>query len=209
MGPESAHPPNPRVNICPQRVDIPAPEDDPFPARAVGHNITIADLQVPPIAAQPKESPSQSRLVDPCHLTLPIWASQNRPPGDTLSSPSLMEEGERGRSLVSERDRLCRRRSPSSGPLVGSGAGAGGAATAPLPRGVGAADAPGVDRCAEPPFPRLLKGVQGCLEDFCHRTLQPPRVIVPQWSTNARASPRLAKETCARTYSSHTVQRSS
>ena len=48
---------------------------------------------------------------------------------------------------------------------MGSGAGSGGAAAAPLPRGVGAAELLGANRCAEPPFP-LVKGAPRLSVEF-------------------------------------------
>ena len=51
----------------------------------------------------------------------------------------------------------------SSESLVCSGVRAGGAAAVPPQRGMGAAYVPGADRCVDPPFPRLVSGVQGCL----------------------------------------------
>ena len=138
------------------------------------------------------------------------WPPRRRGPGPGPARPAMpagpalpagAPSRERERFLVSERDRLCRRRSLSSEPLMGSGAGAGGAAEAPLPQDPGAADAPGADRCAESPFP-LVKGVQGLLS----LTLRPSPVTVPPCSSNPRASsrtPRLAKETSARTLMQH------
>ena len=84
----------------------------------------------------------------------------------------------------------------------------GAGAAVPPPRAGFTASALEVVRPADQPFPLPMHGVQGCLYDFYYCTLQALGLIDPPCSTSAPASsrtPRLAKDTSARTDSSNTV----